>query len=326
MHERPTEEVSVSRSLPIASLALVVFVSLVPALALAQPAAADQFTAAVVAPPAEPTDETDWTLGVNGTFNYGNTRSIALGATTHFYVRRDVHAFTLDLAFTYGAASVRDANGVFGDWNANAQNFNGAIRYDVFLDTDDALFAVVRGTNNPFAGLDFRFQGQLGYMRNFFNESHPVEGHDPLHQRFWGEIGADVTYDDRYPNPLCSAPPTGVTVTAATCAGSDGMSYLLPGDELQPSARLFVGYDNHMNSDWSFITGVEGLIDLRGIDPHSSQYWGNVRINWRNTLALSLGDGLAVNVQFNFLYDGQPVPGREPVDIQTIFGLNYQLM
>jgi hypothetical protein len=301
-------------------------VGIAPSVALAQPATPGQFTEAIAAPPAPDTDDTEWTLGLNGTFNYGNARSIALGATTHFMVRRDAHAFTLDLSFTYGAASVRDANGVFGDWNANTQNLNGRIRYDLFLDADDALFGVVLGTNNPFAGLDFRFQGQLGYMRNFFSEAHDEAqpGSDAVynaHQRVWGEIGADVTYDDRFPNPLCSAPPMGVTVTAATCAGSDGMSYLLPGDELQPSARLYLGYDNHMNHDWSFVTGVEGLIDLRG-NPH----WGNVRINWRNTLALDLGSGLAGNVQFNFLYDGEPVPGRDPIDIQTIVGISYTLM
>jgi len=301
------------------SFAIALFV-LSPTPALAQPAAAAQFTETVAPPPA--TDETDWTLGLNGTFNYGNARAIALGATTHFYVRRASHAFTFDLSFTYGAASVRDANGVFGDWNANTQNLNASMRYDLFLDADDALFAVVRGTNNPFAGLDFRFQGQLGYMRNFFNESHEVEGSDsPAHQRIWGEIGGDVTYDDRYPNPLCGAPPTGVTVTAATCAGSDGMSYLLPGDELQPSARLYLGYDNHMNREWSFITGVEGLIDLRG-----NPYWSNVRINWRNTLSLDLTGGLSMNIQFNLLYDGLPVPGRDPLDIQTIVGISYAMM
>src|SRR5262249_15959018 len=159
------------------ALALVAFAS--PRVASAQPAAAAQFSETTAAQPAPETDTTEWTLGLNGTFNYGNARSIAAGATTHFRVQRDVHAFTLDLTFLYGGAAVRDANGVFGDWNANTQNFYGRIRYDLFLDADDALFANVAATNNPFTGLDLRFQGQLGYMRNFFREAHDVEGHDP---------------------------------------------------------------------------------------------------------------------------------------------------
>lgn len=297
-----------------AALASLVFV-LVPALAAAQPATPAQFTEAVTAPPAPDADDTVWQVTLGGTLNMGNSRSLQLSATNHFQIRRDVHQFTFDLTFMYGIASLRDATTQqFGDWNANAQNLNGRIRYDVFLDADDALFGVVVGRNDPFAGLDFRFQGQLGYMRNLFTE------HEAQH-RLWFEIGADVTYDDRYPNPLCAAPPAGVTITPATCAGSDMRSYLLPGDELQPSARLYVGYDNHMNAEWTYRTGVEGLIDLRG-DPH----WRNVRLNWTNNLTLTVADHLGVTLTFNLLFDGEPVPGREEVDTQTILGLTYTLL
>lgn len=305
----------VARSALFCSSALVAAVVLPLSTAAAQPATAAQFTEAAAAPPAADTDDTVWTLGLNGAFNYGNARSLQLGATTHFMVRRDVHVFTLDLTFTYGMASVRDAvTQAFGDWTANAQNLNGRIRYDLYLDADDSLFGVIVGRNDPFAGLDFRFQGQLGWMRNIFTE------HEAQH-RIWFEVGADVTYDDRYPNPLCGAAPGGVTVAPATCLGSDSMSYLLPGDELQPSARLFLGYDNHMNSDWSYRTGVEGLIDLRG-NPH----WGNVRLNWTNTLTLAIGSGLAANLTFNLIYDGEPVPGRQELDTQTLLGLTYTLL
>lgn len=280
--------------------------------ASAQPA---QFTEGHVAPPAPDADETVWQLGINGAFNYGNARSLLLGANTHFMVRRDVHVFTLDLGFTYGTASLRDATTQqFGDWNANSQNVNGRIRYDLYLTPDDALFAVVVGRNDPFAGLDFRFQGQLGYMRNLFSE------HEAQH-RIWVEIGGDITYDDRYPNPLCAAAPAMVTIEPTTCLGSDTRSYRLPGDELQPSARLFLGYDNHMNTDWTYRMGVEGLMDLRG-DPH----WANVRMNWTNTLTLALASGLAANVTFNLIFDGEPVPGRQPLDTQTLLGVTYTLL
>jgi hypothetical protein len=286
-----------------------------PSIASAQPAAAAQFTETTAAPPAPETDDTVWTLGLNGALNYGNARSLQIGATTHFMIRRDVHMFTLDLQFTYGAASLRDAmTQQFGPWNANAQNLNGSIRYDLWLDADDTLFAVVRGRNDPFAGLDFRFQGQFGWGRNIFAE------HEGQH-RIWFEVGGDVTYDDRYPNPLCRTGPMGVTIDPATCRGSDTMSYLVPGDELQPSARLFLGYDNHMNAEWTYLTGIEGLIDLRG-DPH----WRNLRLTWRNTLTVNLGSGLAANVQFNFLYDGEPVPGFQEIDTQTMIGITYTMM
>ena len=66
--------------------------------------------------------------------------------------------------------------------------------------------------------------------------------------------------------------------------------------QVQPSARVFLGYDNHMNADWNFLTGVEVLVDLRG-DPH----WRNVRLNWRNTLGVSLSQDLGANVLGTFV-------------------------
>lgn len=298
------------------ALSLIALVAcLAPSTVLAQATSAAQFTDAAAAAPAADSDDTVWQVQLGGTLNYGNARSFQLSVNNHFLIRRDIHMFTLDLTFLYGIASLRDAGTQqFGPWNTNAQNLTGLIRYDIFLDPDDGLFATVRGRNDPFAGLDFRFQGQLGYMRNLLRE------HEDQH-RLWVEIGADVTYDDRYPNPLCGAGGMGVTVDPATCTGTDGHSYLLPGDELQPSARLYVGYDNHMNSDWTYRTGVEGLIDLRG-EPH----WRNVRINWSNAFTLTIATNLGVSLTFNFMWDGEPVPGREEIDTQTILGLTYTLL
>lgn len=301
---------SIRYSSPFVVLAMAL---LAPAIASAQPAAAAQFTETQAARPTTG-DDTQWTVGLNGQFNYGNARSLALGATTHFMIRRDIHQFTLDLTFQYGMASLRDANThEFGPWTANAQNLFGKIRYDIFLDADDALFATVAGTNNPFAGLAFRFQGQLGWARNLFSEAE-------AHHRGWFELGGDFTYDQRFPSPFCGTAPSGVTLDRSTCLGSDGTSYQLPQDEIQPSARVFLGYDNHMNADWNFLTGVEVLVDLRG-DPH----WRNVRLNWRSTLGVTLSQDLGANVQFNVLYDGEPVPGFQEVDTQTLLGLTYTL-
>ena len=306
--------------LPLQTARLFAFtcLALAPNLALAQPAGPAHFSEAAVAP-ADADDQVVWNLGLGGMFAYGNARSFQMNATSHFLVRRQQHQLTFDISFLYGVASLRDATTQsFGNWNANAQNFNGRLRYDLFLTPDDALFAVVAGTNNPFAGLDFRFQGQLGYMRNLFVE------HNAAHtaqQRLWMEVGADLTYDDRYPNPLCAPAPMGVTLDRSTCLGSDTRSYLLPNDELQPSGRVFLGYDNHLNSDWSYATGVEALIDVRG-DPH----WRNVRVTWRNALTLNVGANFAVNLQFVLLYDGEPVPGFQELDTQTTLGLTYTML
>ncbi|GAB4209310.1 MAG: hypothetical protein OHK0013_28580 [Sandaracinaceae bacterium] len=292
-----------------------------PSLASAQTTGAFQETAA--APPAPDSDDTVWNVQLGGTLNYGNTRSFQLAGGTHFLVRRDVHLFTMDFAFTYGIASLRDANGVWGPWNANAQNINGKLRYDVFLDPDWSIFAVAVGRNDPFAGLDFRFQGQVGVSRNLLREA------DGNH-RMWIELGVDVTYDDLYPNPLC---PAGSTLIAGTdtCMPAMGTPVpTLPGDRQQYSGRGLIGYDNHMNREWRYLTTVEGLggalIGSGRDEMGNSTTVANFRLNWQNELALSLVENLAVSLRFNFFYELTPPAGRDNVDTQTILSLQYTLL
>ncbi len=275
------------------------------------------------AAPAEDDDDTVWTVQLGGTFNYGNTRSFQLAGGTHFAVRREIHLFTMDFAFTYGVASLRDANGVFGPWDANAQNINGKLRYDLFVDPDWSLFAVAVARNDPFAGLDFRFQGQLGVSRNLLREA------DGNH-RLWLELGVDVTYDDLFPNPAC---PTGSTLVAgtATCMPAMGDAVrVLPGDRQQYSGRALIGYDNHMNQGWRYLTTVEGLggaLMGSGWDEAGQPSTvGNFRFNWQNELALNLVENLAVSLRFNLFYELVPPAGRDNLDLQTILSVQYTLL
>lgn len=292
-----------------------------PSLASAQTTGAFQETAA--APPAPDSDDTVWNVQLGGTLNYGNTRSFQLAGGTHFLVRRDVHLFTMDFAFTYGIASLRDANGVWGPWNANAQNINGKLRYDVFLDPDWSIFAVAVGRNDPFAGLDFRFQGQVGVSRNLLREA------DGNH-RMWIELGVDVTYDDLYPNPLCPAGSTLITGTDTCMPAMGSPVATLPGDRQQYSGRGLIGYDNHMNREWRYLTTVEGLggalIGSGRDDAGNPTTVANFRLNWQNELALSLVENLAVSLRFNFFYELTPPAGRDNVDTQTILSLQYTLL
>ena len=171
-------------NLALAALAAASVAAIAPSVAAAQAPAA--FTETAAAAPAESTDDTSWTVQLGGTLNMGNTRSFQLAGGTNFMVRRDIHLFQMDFSFTYGLAALRDANGVWSDFDAIAQNINGKIRYDLFVDPDWSIFAVATGRNDPFAGLDFRFQGQLGVSRSLLRES---EGE----HRLWVELGADIT-------------------------------------------------------------------------------------------------------------------------------------
>lgn len=279
-----------------------------PARLLAQPAAAAQHTEGVAAPPAEDDDDEVFTLQLGGTLNFGNSRTLQIAGGTHFLIHRDVHQFTFDLQATIGMAAVRDqTTREWGDFQDTARNILGTMRYDLFLDPDDALFAAIAGRHDTFAGLDFRFQGQAGYMRNIFRE-----GEGGSH-RLWGELGFDVTVDDRAPNPL---PNPGVD--PATCGMTGMPPCTLPNLEDQYSVRLYLGYDNHMNESWSFRTGLEALFDVVNGD--------NVRLNSISELRVTLDRNLQASLRFTLLFDNVPVPGNESVDTTTVLTLVYTLL
>ncbi len=271
----------------------------------AQPAAAPQHAETTAAPPEEDADDEVFTIQLGGTLNYGNTRAVQVAGATHFMIHRDVHQFTLDVQATIGLAALRDANTrVWGDFADNARNILGRMRYDFFLDADDALFASVGGRHDTFAGLDFRFQGQAGYMRNLFREG---EGNS---HRLWGEVGFDVTVDDRAPNPLLNP-----AADPATCGMAMMPSCTLPNIEDQYSVRLYVGYDNHMNDTWTFLTGLEALFDVIHGD--------NVRLNSISEFRVRIADNLQSGLRFTLLFDNVPVPGNDSIDTTTVLTLVY---
>ncbi|UJR86373.1 DUF481 domain-containing protein [Sandaracinus amylolyticus] len=298
----------------IAALALAGIASLgwaEPALAQ-QPASAAQHTEAVAAPPAEDADDEVFTIQLGGTLNFGNSRSLQLAGATNFLIHRDQHLFTLDLQATLGMAAIRDnTTREWSDFEDNARNILGRLRYDFFLDPDDAIFAAVAGRHDTFAGLDFRFQGQLGYMRNIFREG-PANEH-----RAWGEVGFDVTVDDRYPNPLLN-PDADPTTCGMVIDGMPTPPCFLPNLQDQYSVRVFLGYDNHMNEAWQFRTGLEALFDV--VDGE------NVRLTSISEFRLRIDNNLQAGLRFTLLFDNVPVPGTDSVDTTTVLTLVYTLL
>ena len=247
---------------------------------------------ATLAPEADP-DKTNWTIGLGATLNTGNTRTFGLSANTHFQLKRSAHQLTLDLTGIYGVAAVRDdTTGDFGSWDPNAGNIFGQVRYDFFLTTNDAIVAAVQLRHDRFAGLELRFQGQLGYLRNFVNE----ENH-----RFWGEAGYDLTYDDFFfeQERLMMLPAPALT-------------------QVVHSARVFVGYDNHLNEAVTFATGVEALFDFQDAS--------NVRLNVISELRSKVGSNFQVSLQHTLRFDGVPPEGKATLDNILIVNLVYSLV
>lgn len=281
-----------TRSLRYAAVAVAVTVSwLMAGSALAQPAAIEQHKEGVVAD-AFQADVTTLNASLGGALNTGNTEAWQLTTGSAFNVIRGRHGFTLGMDFSFGRANVPDDGmDVMVD---TVRNLRSKARYDFFLTPMDALFLAAGYRWDTFAGLDARVQGQVGYMRNFFKETD---------HRFWGELGYDLTYDNYDPDPLLD--PVMPTV-------------ILDGDEIVHSVRGFLGYDNKINAALTFLTGVEGLLNVEDTD--------DLRVNWDSALRSSLAENFQLEVKFTLQLDTQPVPGTEKVDTITTLNLIYTMI
>ncbi len=241
-------------------------------------ASADQF---VEATGEHADDDIRLVLTLGTALNYGNTRSLALNTAVAFALRRGHHAFAADGSWVLGVAAVRDPMNEFGDWDENSNNLNGRLRYDFFFTENDAFFAVLRARRDEFAGLDSRLTGQAGYLRNFFNK----EGE----HRFWGELGIDITYDNFDPE---------------TVLDPDSME----NHRVVPSARLFFGYDYHVNEVLTYLMGLETLM---AIDEPA-----HMRFEWVHQLRSKVVGFLEIGLDVTLRLDSKPPGQVDPWDEQ----------
>lgn len=243
-----------------------------------------------------PTDDTTkWELALGGSANTGNTKSYQANGGSRFELVRDIHKVVADVTFTYGRAVAKDANTgrVTGsDYTTNSANFLGLARYDIFLSKMDSLFQSNVFRRDRFAGLDFRYQFQLGYMRNLYKRTD---------HRVWAETGYDLTHDDQFPNPLI---------------GTDGN--LLANINNQHSVRGFLGYDNQLHKYAGFRTGLEALFDVQNGD--------NIRVNNITALRSTIAGNFKLELKFTLLFDNVPVSGSVKTDTITLANLIYTLI
>lgn len=235
-------------------------------------------------------DVTTFNVSLGATVNTGNTEAWQVATGSKLDLIRGRHGLGMVMAFAYGRANL--ANDAVDSMVDTVRNFNTRVRYDFFLTPMDALFAAGVYRWDTFTGLDLRAQGQLGYMRNFYK----VEKH-----RLWGEAGYDLTYDNYDPDPLVAA-----------------SGERLEGDDVVHSARLFFGYDNQLNEAITFLTGVEGLLNVEEPD--------DLRVLWDSALRSALMEKLQLEVKFTLIADTVPVPGAKGVDTRTMINLIYTLM
>ncbi|MET0385364.1 MAG: DUF481 domain-containing protein [Polyangiales bacterium] len=248
----------------------------------AQPADVTQHSEKVAAD-AFQKDVTNLSANIGASLNTGNTQAMMLNVGNTFAMVRGRHGLGLSMDFAYGRANL--AEDMVDGFVDTVRNLRARGRYDFFLSPMDALFLASLYRWDTFAGLDARLEGQVGYLRNLLKEDR---------HRLWGELGYDLTYDNFDPDPL---------------PDPDNPDQTLQGYAYVHSARLFLGYDNQLNSAVMLLTGIEGLLNVE--TPK------DFRLNWDIAIRSLIVSRLQLEVRFALQLDTVPVPGRREVDAQT---------
>ena len=218
---------------------------------------------------------------------YGNARNLAFNLGGKLTIREAEHAFLAEIGWLYGMSATRGdidmdpmTPDTFGPLTETANNLAWRLRYDFFVTPEDALFLVHRGRNDPFARLEPRIGAQAGYMRNLFREGA---------HRFWAELGYDFTYD-RF---------GGATLLQV---GTDPMgNAVFSGDRALHSLRIFIGYDNPLNTVLTYETGFEALMRL-----DRPEHW---RFEWINKFTSAIAEWLRISLDLTARLDSLP-PGQ----------------
>jgi putative salt-induced outer membrane protein YdiY len=157
----------------------------------------------------------------------------------------------------------------------------------------DAVFLATVFRWDPFAGIDRRNQGQIGYLRYFIREAK---------HRVWGEIGYDLTSDNY--GPVEGKPDAA-----------------LPPDEnaLIHSARLFAGYDNQLNAALTYLGGLEALFNV--------EQSKDVRLNFSNALRSAIAGNFSLELKLTLAFDNVPATSdAKKLDTTLLINLLYQLL
>lgn len=258
--------------------------------ALAQPAPAELTKEA----PSE--DTTSWDIVAGGTAVTGNTKSFGLTAGTQFSLVRNKHRFEANSMFIYTRARVVDDATGDSDMQDTARNWNSLARYEYFFRKRDAAFIGVRHRWDTFAGLDTRLQVQPGYLRVFHEN-------EELARRFWGEVGYDFTWDNRFPNPL---------------PDPNDPARTLSDNVFVHAARVFLGWDFKFEDKFRILSGLEGLLNVA--EPE------DFRLNWNTRITAALNKRIEIGVQYLLMWDNVPVPGAKKLDTYFLGNLIVHIL
>lgn len=256
--------------------------------------------AAAAEKPAETTDATELTISAGALGSTGNARSVAATGNGDFRLRRGIHQFGAIAAANYGRAAL-DAD---DDPQTTVNNYQGRLRYDVFVHPRVSLFAMATARHDTFQQLRLRMNIDPGVAFYILNE--------PEH-RLWTEVGYDFQYDVRTDEAVfLTDEESGDIIEDA-----DGNRTRVEDRTLANHAvRLFGGYANRINESLTFDTGVEYLQSVL-----KARRW---RVNWNVGITAQLVNRLSIAGTFTLRIDNDPLPTVREVDTISALSLVYR--
>jgi putative salt-induced outer membrane protein len=231
----------------------------------------------------DPTYVNDVSIGAGGLFSSGNARTIALTSTVRTRIRRDEHQFSGATAINYGRAGKKGQ-----EIDSTVENYQGLLRYDYFLTNEVSLFLQSTARRDKFQGLDLRLNIDPGIAYYLLNEKT---------HRLWGEIGYDLQYDIRRQQDR---------------AQKDPAAPLLDKTQTLHNARLFLGYENKLRKEVSFISSIEYLQNFADVE--TFRFIADIG------LKSNIADHLALATTYTARYENKPLP--TVADLDSIASIN----
>jgi putative salt-induced outer membrane protein len=236
----------------------------------------------------DPTYVNDVSIGAGGLFSSGNARTIALTSVLRTRLRRDDHQFSGAAAINYGRAGKKGQ-----EIDSTVENYQGLLRYDYFIAQDISLFLQSTARRDKFQGLDLRLNIDPGIAYYFINEKT---------HRLWGEIGYDLQYDIRREQDRAPKDPT---------------QPLADKTQTLHNARLFLGYENKLRKEVSFISSIEYLQNFADVE--TFRFIADIG------LKSNVADHLALATTYTARYENKPLPNVSELDSIASFNLVYSL-
>jgi len=244
----------------------------------------------------DPRIATEAALSAGGLFSSGNARTIALTSAGKFRLRRDEHQFTTQLAANFARAG-KKGEGV----DTTVENYQGLLRYDYFFTDSIAAFLQSSARRDRFQGLDLRLNIDPGAAYYFVNTKK---------QQLRAELGYDLQHDIRR-----DASRT-VTTPAATPGGTPTTSRVDKTQTLH-NVRGFVGYDNKLYKEVSFITSFEYLQNVSDLGTYRFVFDVGVKSN--------IAANLAIATTYTMRFENKPLPNVDQADSIASVTLVYTL-